>query len=118
MIDPFALPSAAISALAEDAERVARSDSPVLVLGETGVGKGVLARWLHDHGPRAEEAFVDLNCASLSRELLETELFGHEKGAFTGAVAAKEGPARGRASRHACSWTRSATWMPPCSRSC
>ena len=69
----------------------ARSDSPVLVLGETGVGKGVLARWLHDHGPRAEEAFVDLNCASLSRELLETELFGHEKGAFTGAVAAKEG---------------------------
>jgi transcriptional regulator with GAF, ATPase, and Fis domain len=51
----------------------------------------VLARWLHDHGPRAEEAFVDLNCASLSRELLESELFGHEKGAFTGAVAAKEG---------------------------
>jgi DNA-binding NtrC family response regulator len=90
-IDPFALPSAAIRALAEDAKRVARSDSPVLVLGETGVGKGVLARWLHDHGPRAEEAFVDLNCASLSRELLETELFGHEKGAFTGAVAAKEG---------------------------
>src|SRR5688500_8304362 len=90
-IDPFALPSAAIRALAEDAERVARSESPVLVLGETGVGKGVLARWLHDHGPRAEEAFVDLNCASLSRELLESELFGHEKGAFTGAVAAKEG---------------------------
>jgi DNA-binding NtrC family response regulator len=90
-IDPFALPSAAIRALAEDAERVAFSDSPVLLLGETGVGKGVLARWLHDHGPRAEEAFVDLNCASLSRELLETELFGHEKGAFTGAVAAKEG---------------------------
>jgi DNA-binding NtrC family response regulator len=90
-IDPFALPSAAMRALAEDAARVARSDSPVLLLGETGVGKGVLARWLHDHGPRADEAFVDLNCASLSRELLETELFGHEKGAFTGAVAAKEG---------------------------
>ena len=90
-VDPFALPSAAMRALAEDAERVARSDSAVLVLGETGVGKGVLARWLHDHGSRADEAFVDLNCASLSRELMETELFGHEKGAFTGAVAAKEG---------------------------
>ena len=90
-VDPFALPSAAMKALADDAERVARSDSPVLILGETGVGKGVLARWLHEHGPRRDEAFVDLNCASLSRELLETELFGHEKGAFTGAVAAKEG---------------------------
>ena len=89
--DPFALPSAAIRALFEEAERVARSESPVLILGETGVGKGVLARWLHENGPRSQEAFVDLNCAALSRELIETELFGHEKGAFTGAVAAKEG---------------------------
>jgi len=89
--DPFALPSAAMRALADEAARVARSDSPALILGETGVGKGVLARWLHEHGPRADEAFVDLNCASLSRELMETELFGHEKGAFTGAGAAKEG---------------------------
>ena len=89
--DPFALPSAAMRTLGEEAERVGRSDSPVLILGETGVGKGVLARWLHAHGPRSREAFVDLNCASLSRELMETELFGHEKGAFTGAVAAKEG---------------------------
>ena len=89
--DPFALPSAAMRALAEEAERVGRSDSPVLILGETGVGKGVLARWLHERGPRSREAFVDLNCASLSRDLMETELFGHEKGAFTGAVAAKEG---------------------------
>src|SRR5262249_12802560 len=57
----------------------------------TGSGKGVLARWLHDNGPRAEEAFVDLNCAGLARELLESELFGHQKGAFTGAIAAKPG---------------------------
>ena len=90
-IDPFALPSAAMKALADDAERVALSDSPVLIVGETGVGKGVLAHWLHEHGQRKDEAFVDLNCASLSKELLESELFGHEKGAFTGAVAAKEG---------------------------
>jgi transcriptional regulator with PAS, ATPase and Fis domain len=60
-------------------------------LGETGTGKGVLARWLHDNSPRTEEAFVDLNCAGLSRELLETELFGHEKGAFTSATASKQG---------------------------
>jgi len=57
----------------------------------TITGKGVLATWLHKHGPRAEEAFVDLNCAGLSREFLETELFGHEKGAFTGALASKTG---------------------------
>ena len=89
--DPFLGGSAAIRDLAGDARRVAESDSPVLIQGETGAGKGVLARWLHDNGPRAEEAFVDLNCAGLSREFLETELFGHERGAFTGATAAKPG---------------------------
>ena len=51
----------------------------------------MLARWLHENSPRADEAFVDLNCAGLSRELLETELFGHEKGAFTSATASKQG---------------------------
>jgi len=89
--DPFLGGSAAIRALAAEARKVAASDSPVLIQGETGAGKGVLARWLHENGPRAEEAFVDLNCAGLSREFLETELFGHEKGAFTGAIAAKPG---------------------------
>jgi DNA-binding NtrC family response regulator len=89
--EPFRLPSAAMRALADEAGRVARSESPVLVLGETGVGKGLLATWLHEQGPRADEAFVDLNCASLTRELLESELFGHEKGAFTGATASKPG---------------------------
>jgi len=64
---------------------------PLLIQGETGSGKGVLARWFHQNGPRRDEAFVDLNCAGLSRDLLESELFGHEKGAFTGAVAAKQG---------------------------
>lgn len=90
-IDPFIGTSAAIRSLAEQARKILTTESPVLILGETGSGKGVLARWLHENSPRAEEAFVDLNCAGLSRELLETELFGHEKGAFTSATASKQG---------------------------
>jgi DNA-binding NtrC family response regulator len=91
VVDPFVGSSAAIRALADDARRFLASDSPVLIQGETGTGKGVVAAWLHRNGPRAEEAFVDLNCANLSKDLLESELFGHEKGAFTGASAAKVG---------------------------
>jgi DNA-binding NtrC family response regulator len=90
-VDPFVGTSPAIRSLAVHAARVADVLSPVLIHGETGTGKGVLANWLHQRGPRADEAFVDLNCASLSRDLLETELFGHEKGAFTGAVSSKPG---------------------------
>jgi DNA-binding NtrC family response regulator len=90
-VDPFLGTSAAIRQLAEQVRKVLVTESPILIQGETGTGKGVLAKWLHNHGPRAEEAFVDLNCAGLSRELLETELFGHEKGAFTGATASKSG---------------------------
>ena len=90
-VDPFLGSSAAIRQLAMDARLFLSSDSPVLIHGETGSGKGVLASWLHQNGPRAEESFVDLNCATLSKDLLESELFGHEKGAFTGAAAAKLG---------------------------
>jgi len=91
VLDPFLGESSAIRRLAEAAAKVANSQSPVLIQGETGSGKGVLATWLHEHGPRSEESFVDLNCAGLTREFLESELFGHEKGAFTGAVNAKLG---------------------------
>ena len=90
-IDPFIGTSAAICSLANQARKFLTTESPVLILGETGSGKGVLARWLHENSPRADEAFVDLNCAGLSKELLETELFGHEKGAFTSATASKQG---------------------------
>jgi DNA-binding NtrC family response regulator len=89
--DPFLGGGAAIRELAEKAKRVLDAARPVLIQGETGTGKGVLAAWLHANGPRSEEVFVDLNCAGLTRELLETELFGHEKGAFTGAIADKTG---------------------------
>ena len=90
-VDPFVGPSAAIQHLREQAERVATAERPILILGETGAGKGVLTRWIHTHGFRADQPFVDLNCASLPRELLESELFGHERGSFTGAVSQKTG---------------------------
>ena len=89
--DPFIGTSTAIRQLEAQARRIAGVERPILIQGPTGAGKGVLARWLHQHSPRADEAFVDLNCAGLSREFLETELFGHEKGAFTGAIASKTG---------------------------
>ena len=90
-LDPFRGTSAAIRALAEDARRVAGSDLPVLLQGETGSGKGVLAAWLHATGPRRTDAMVDINAAGLTTQLVESELFGHERGAFTGAHAAKVG---------------------------
>ncbi len=89
--EPFVGTSALIRELEREAKTVAGAESPVLLQGETGTGKGLLARWLHTHSPRAQQAFVDLNCAGLSRELLDSELFGHAKGAFTGALAAKPG---------------------------
>jgi transcriptional regulator with GAF, ATPase, and Fis domain len=70
---------------------VAPSPFPVLVLGETGVGKDVYAETIHRRSPRADGPFLRLNCAALAESILESELFGHEKGAFTGAVAAKPG---------------------------
>jgi len=90
-LDPFVGESNAIRRLAAQARQALHSESPVLIEGETGTGKGVLATWLHRHGSRASSPFVDLNCAGFSRELMDAELFGHEKGAFTGAVSAKPG---------------------------
>jgi len=90
-IDPFAGSTRAVRELERQARVAAGAESPVLLLGETGTGKGVLARWLHRNGRRSREAFVDLNCAALSRELLDSELFGHARGAFTGALAPKAG---------------------------
>ena len=72
----------------------------VLILGETGSGKDVAARLLHLTGPFRDQPFVQVDCASLPRDLMEAELFGHEKGAFTSAVGARAGPARGRGERH------------------
>ncbi len=89
--DPFMGASDVMQRLRRDAERVAAADRPVLIQGETGSGKGVLANWLHRAGPRAQEPMVELNCAAFARELIDSELFGHERGAFTGAIAPKQG---------------------------
>ncbi len=75
----------------EFALKVASVPSSILILGPTGSGKEVLAKTIHESGTRAKQPFVAINCATLSDQLMESELFGHEKGAFTGAVAAKPG---------------------------
>ena len=77
--------------LSETLRRAARSNSTVLLLGESGVGKEILARSVHHWSPRASKPFVAVNCVALSDQLLESELFGHEKGAFTGAHQQKKG---------------------------
>src|SRR5262249_27466711 len=77
--------------LHELAKRVAPSMVCVLLLGETGSGKEILAEIVHRHSPRRDKPFLRLNCAALSEHLLESELFGHEKGAFSGAIKSKAG---------------------------
>src|ERR1700757_1002503 len=83
--------SSALEAVLEKVERVAPTTSTVLIEGETGTGKELIARAIHNLSPRCGRPFVKLNCAAIPLDLLESELFGHEKGAFTGAVAQKSG---------------------------
>ena len=83
--------SPAMAKLTQMIARVAPLDTSVLILGESGTGKELVARALQRHSPRASKPFIAINCAAITETLLESELFGHEKGAFTGAVAQKKG---------------------------
>jgi len=82
---------AAVSALRQMIEQVAAFDTTVLVLGESGTGKEVVSRSIHQRSPRRDGPFVAINCGAIPPDLLESELFGHEKGAFTGALTARKG---------------------------
>ena len=83
--------SPAVTRLRRMIDQVAAFDTTVLVLGESGTGKEVVARAIHDQSPRRDGPFVAINCGAIPAELLESELFGHEKGAFTGALSARKG---------------------------
>jgi Nif-specific regulatory protein len=87
----FIVESPAMRKVVETAEKAAKSQATILLLGESGVGKEILARSIHVWSPRATKSFVAVNCVALSDHLLESELFGHEKGAFTGATQQKKG---------------------------
>src|SRR5262245_52216980 len=83
--------SRAMTELLSMAERAAESPAKVLITGESGVGKDLVARFIHSHSPRRSAPFVAVNCAGLTETLLESELFGHVKGSFTGAYRDKRG---------------------------
>ncbi len=83
--------SAAMLRLLERVERIARSSASVLILGESGSGKEMVARAIHHYSKRSQKAWVDLSCAALPEQLMESEFFGHGKGAFSGADTAKPG---------------------------
>ena len=83
--------SAAIREVTEKVQLVARCNLPVLLCGESGTGKELFARAIHEYSPRKEQPYIRLNCAALSESVLESELFGHDKGAFTGAIGMRKG---------------------------
>jgi two-component system, NtrC family, nitrogen regulation response regulator NtrX len=88
---PAIVHSQAMQRLIEMTQRIAKSNASVLITGETGSGKEIIARAIHHHSLRCNQSWIDVNCAALPEHLVESELFGYEKGAFSGAEAQKSG---------------------------
>ncbi len=99
-------------------DRVADTPTTVLITGESGTGKELVARALHENSSRRDKPFIKVNCAAIPKDLMESELFGYERGAFTGAVDVEAGPLRARQRRARCSSTRSARSPWRCRSSC
>lgn len=116
-VDPFVGSSAAVRQLQEQAEKLSSSQCPVLIMGETGSGKGVLARWLHDRSVRSDEPFVDLNCAGLGGNFWKPNSSG-TRSAPSPAPSAKRSDCSKSASAGRFSWTKSGTWTFRYSPSC
>src|SRR5260370_2294678 len=91
MVEDIGGSSEALRKVLRRVEKVAHSDSTVLILGETGTGKELIARAIHKRSNRGERAFIGVNCAAIPVSLIASELFGHEKGAFTGATQRRPG---------------------------
>lgn len=85
------LPSASMQAIYHAIQQIATSDIPIIIIGETGVGKEGIARYIHNSNPKSDKPFIAMNCGRFSAEMLQSELFGHEKGAFTGAERRRSG---------------------------
>ena len=85
------LPSAQMQVIYKTIKQVIKSNIPFLITGEIGVGKAGIARYIHENSPRRDQPFVAINCGRFSAELLQSELFGHEAGAFTSAIHQRQG---------------------------
>jgi transcriptional regulator with GAF, ATPase, and Fis domain len=105
--------SESMARLLAQVEKVAASNATVLIIGESGSGKEIIARALHHHSLRTAHSWVDINCAALPENLLESELFGHERGAFSGAEARNKDYSNSLIGVR-CSWTKSATSICAC----